>query len=552
MMAAGVLRMLASQLLAVMFSSAATAAAAPIAVKWWDIDAAVQAQQLNYEEQTLAFALQGLANKRKAGRPTLMFKAGFLDFDWPDADNWWRGELETAGRVTYTNLTSTLCGLVEGAASPGLVAGAVMYENANSSGTGYTLAMALTLASQQSLLPVTEALLGKHACLSKFKVTEDLRLANNPHMGSRDTAWRWAIDTLLPEASQTTVFNLYHFDPMANSDPQSHATLANVDYAIMSKAFVMDLQPDVASDNALMAEIFAKLDPLFDAFGWAHNEHACTQAVSVGVGTVFCSFASPNLSFWALLPLPAAAGGRARRLPSGDLKRGLNRSKYYLTFETNEGDTPRIIDSAFGSSWASPQRGSVPVAWSVDPVNSLRFPALMDYFASTAKPADSFIGGVAGAGYVYLGALNEEQLQRYTGRVGQLFKDFGPEVADTYGQGNLTTIAKYSKYAAQGGMAPSAYVTQPLWSHGAYAQGAYKCPELNLYSPSDGTPIICTPNNPNVRSLKPLQFGRGSALYANHIYVLLQPAVLPQPRDHEGQLASRATGRSDPHCRSTI
>ena len=45
----------------------------------------------------------------------------------------------------------------------------------------------------------------------------------------------------------------------------------------------------------------------------------------------------------------------------------------------------------------------VPVAWSVDPVLSERFPALMDYYATTAKPTDSFIGGVAGAGYVYLG-----------------------------------------------------------------------------------------------------------------------------------------------------
>ena len=76
----------------------------------------------------------------------------------------------------------------------------------------------------------------------------------------------WAIDTLLPKASKTTVFNLYHFDPAADSDPQSHATLANVDYAIMSKAFVMDLRPNDAGDNALMAEVFAKLDPLFDAF----------------------------------------------------------------------------------------------------------------------------------------------------------------------------------------------------------------------------------------------------------------------------------------------
>jgi hypothetical protein len=81
----------------------------------------------------------------------------------------------------------------------------------------------------------------------------------------------------------------------------------------------------------------------------------------VGGGTVFCSFASPNLSFWALLPLPAAAGGKARRLPSGDSGRPLDRGKYYLTFETNEGDTPRIVDSAFGSSWASPLRGAARV-----------------------------------------------------------------------------------------------------------------------------------------------------------------------------------------------
>ena len=160
------LLLLASPLLAPAAPAALTAT--PIPVKWWDIDAAVQAQQLTYEEQALAFTLQGLANKRSAGQPTLMFKAGFLDFDWPDADGWWRGELEAAGRVAYTNLTATLCGLVEGA---------VMYENANSSGTGYTLAMALTLASQQSLLPVTETLLAKHACLSKFKVAEDLRIA---------------------------------------------------------------------------------------------------------------------------------------------------------------------------------------------------------------------------------------------------------------------------------------------------------------------------------------------------------------------------------------
>jgi hypothetical protein len=65
-------------------------------------------------------------------------------------------------------------------------------------------------------------------------------------------------------------------------------------------------------DALLLAEIFDKLHPLFDAYGWASDEHAWTNAVSIGGGTVFCSFASPNLSFWALLALDPAAGGRAR------------------------------------------------------------------------------------------------------------------------------------------------------------------------------------------------------------------------------------------------
>ena len=111
-------------------------------------------------------------------------------------------------------------------------------------------------------------------------------------------------------------------------------------------------------------------------------------------------------------------------------------------FETNEGDTPRIVVSAFSSSWASPQRGTIPVAWAVDALISVRFPALNDFFAATATSNDSFIGGVAGAGYVHLAELAEPQLERYATRAGRLFKEFMPEnpVADTFGWGNWSTL----------------------------------------------------------------------------------------------------------------
>jgi hypothetical protein len=149
----------------------------------------------------------------------------------------------------------------------------------------------------------------------------------------------------------------------------------------------------------------------------------------------------------------------------------------------------RIVLSAFGSAWASPQRGSIPVAWAVDPLLSERFPAMMDFYASTASSNDSFIGGVAGAGYVHLGALSESQLEAYATRAGRLYKEYMPEnaPADTFGWANWSSLDKYKEYAAKAGQAPGAFVAQPLTG----SPGYMKCPVLNQNA-ADGTPLICT------------------------------------------------------------
>ena len=66
----------------------------------------------------------------------------------------------------------------------------------------------------------------------------------------------------------------------------------------------------------------------------------------------------------------------------------LNASKYYATFVTNDGDTARIVGAAMGQAWPSPKRGSVPVAWALDFTMAPQFPALFEYFASTAKQVE--------------------------------------------------------------------------------------------------------------------------------------------------------------------
>ena len=295
----------------VLVSSLLSMGAMPPKVMYWSLDKAIENDALDYAAQALTFALQGIVNER-GGPPRIMFEAGLLDFDWPKADPYWRQTLESDERVSFTDVEPSLCELLSSAAGVTTIEGAVLYEDARSLGTGYTMAMALTLSGQERLLPITEELLSKHACLASLHVVHDLRLSAAPQLRTRESAWQWAIAELLPKASKDRVFNLYHYTPFAASDPQSNATLGNLDLAVQTRAFVMDLDPADPADLALISQIFLELDPLFDAYGWAHDEHAWTEAVSRGGGVVFCSFASPNLSFWALLALPSEAGGLAR------------------------------------------------------------------------------------------------------------------------------------------------------------------------------------------------------------------------------------------------
>ena len=125
----------------------------------------------------------------------------------------WRGQLERRGTASYTNITdATLCGLFEALQpAPPVVNGAVLYTSAAPVGDGYTMPMALTLALQRRLLPVTAEVVSAHPCLGKLPVAVDMRIGKMPQMASREAAWRWAVDELLPNASTTVVFNIYHY-----------------------------------------------------------------------------------------------------------------------------------------------------------------------------------------------------------------------------------------------------------------------------------------------------------------------------------------------------
>lgn len=162
----------------------------------------------------------------------------------------------------------------------------------------------------------------------------------------------------------------------------------------------------------------------------------------------------------------------------------------YLAFETNEGDTPRILTSQFTSAWLSPHRGSVPISWAVDSFLGELFPEIWNFYAGNTTANDTFVSGVDGAGYIFLDSLSPAEARVYESRAGRALRRSGPDpvvvdvgVADhrwpAVTPEELAVYVRNSK-AGTGFTGPGLLLN--ACGH-AYGQ------KLNFYLP-DGTPVV--------------------------------------------------------------
>ena len=100
-----------------------------------------------------------------------------------------------------------------------------------------------------------------------------------------------------------------------------------------------------------------------------------------------------------LVIFPPAATSKSPAIASYTVKSSspvLNRSRSYITFQTNEGDTPKSAVGLQHGSWLDPGRGSAKVSWGFNPRLCLLFPVVCEYYAATATPKDSFFSHSSG------------------------------------------------------------------------------------------------------------------------------------------------------------
>lgn len=96
--------------------------------------------------------------------------------------------------------------------------------------------------------------------------------------------------------------------------------------------------------------------------------------------------------------------------------------KHKIAFLMSDGDNIQWMYNAFPIQkqwWGSPDRGTVPIGWTISPGLVELGPVIVDFLARTATPKDDFIAAPSGVGYAYPSVWADDQLKAFGKMTGE-------------------------------------------------------------------------------------------------------------------------------------
>ncbi len=175
------------------------------------------------------------------------------------------------------------------------------------------------------------------------------------------------------------------------------------DYLVATRTFVFSLPQGVLAspfETAATLRVLRATARGIPILGWFDSptlteENSFVQLASregkfvVGVQDV------PNLSV-----LTALGRNETRAQVAGPPPLVLE-NKTYAVLAVGDGDNVDFVAGRMRDLWTSPERGTVPIAWSMSPLLADLAPPLLDSYYDTMSPLDRFVAAPSGAGYLY-------------------------------------------------------------------------------------------------------------------------------------------------------
>jgi len=175
------------------------------------------------------------------------------------------------------------------------------------------------------------------------------------------------------------------------------------DYVVALKLFVHYLDPKDPMERDLFIRLLRDMPPNTAVLGWYGEDElltvhlaSCYNKFVVVMTHHYGPLSFPNPTVWSGITVSSEP---KFKLPPirGKLLGG---KKIYVTFYITDGDNLQF-DYSFKKFWDDPNRGKIPIAWTISPFLVDVAPFIAWYYVSTASENDTFISGPSGAGYWY-------------------------------------------------------------------------------------------------------------------------------------------------------
>lgn len=193
-----------------------------------------------------------------------------------------------------------------------------------------------------------------------------------------------------------TIFNNYwpalDHRLLIGLNPEDHKAALR-EYATALGQAVIWLDPNDASESSLLNQFFASMPAGANYMGWWKEEQPGVERASTyGITTIASDWCS-NLTLHSGMP-------RTVNLKPMPPKPALQ-NKLYVAFIISDGDNLQYIEHLMRKLWNNPDRGSVPIGWTVSPAMLDAMPGALNYYWQTSTDNDNLISGPSGYGYTY-------------------------------------------------------------------------------------------------------------------------------------------------------
>jgi len=253
----------------------------------------------------------------------------------------------------------------------------------------HTVNLATLLAKDKKALIVSPALLSR---LSSAPYNLPVLLDLRGQFTSKLQVYQALYDTYWPALDHRLLIGL---------NPDTHKASLR-EYATALGAAVVWLDPAIPAESSLLNSFLSSMPAGSNFMGWWPEEApGIERASSYGISTIASDWCS-NLTVHS---------GTSRKVNLKPLppKPGLQ-NKIYVAFILSDGDNLQYVEHLMRKVWNNPDRGSVPMGWTLSPAMLDAMPGALNFYWQTATANDNLISGPSGYGYVYPNSWPNQKL----------------------------------------------------------------------------------------------------------------------------------------------